>query len=431
MAFNGSGTFLRLYNWVNDKAANIKVRADRMDAEMDGMATGLSTCITKDGQTTITANLPMANFRHTGVGNASARTDYAAAGQVQDGKLNWVAAGGTADAITATYSPAITALVDGQICHVRAGFANTTTTPTFAPNGLTARTITKNGNQALVAGDIYGSGHELILRYRLSDTKWELLNPVYPFVPSLAPFVDSTAIIKGSADATKLLRIEVDGFTTGTTRVMTPPNEDFTVVGVATVQTLTNKTLTNAIVGTQSAGDNSTKAASTAYADAAVAAAAIKVAKYTYDVASGTNGGTPTAGAWTTRPVNTELYDDIGLTLTSNAISLPAGTYNISANMVFGSTDANFTSVKGRLRNTTDSSDAGLFMTGLQPVGGSTNTANYILSMNKERVVLAGTKTFELQYYISAARTNAGLGQAYSAPATTERYVEWIIEKIA
>lgn len=44
-----------------------------------------------------------------------------------------------------------------------------------------------------------------------------------------APFIDSTAIIKGSADATKLLRFEVDGFTTATTRVLTPPNADGTI----------------------------------------------------------------------------------------------------------------------------------------------------------------------------------------------------------
>lgn len=51
-----------------------------------------------------------------------------------------------------------------------------------------------------------------------------------------APFIDSTAIIKGSADATKLLRIEVDGFTTGTTRVATPPNQDFTIAGTDVLQ---------------------------------------------------------------------------------------------------------------------------------------------------------------------------------------------------
>lgn len=54
-----------------------------------------------------------------------------------------------------------------------------------------------------------------------------------------APFIDSTAIIKGSADATKLWRVEVDGFTTGTTRVATPPNADFTMAGLEVTQTFT------------------------------------------------------------------------------------------------------------------------------------------------------------------------------------------------
>ena len=44
-----AGVFARLYNWVTDAAAGVKIRADRMDAEMDGMATGLSTCVLKDG----------------------------------------------------------------------------------------------------------------------------------------------------------------------------------------------------------------------------------------------------------------------------------------------------------------------------------------------------------------------------------------------
>lgn len=177
MPYNGAGVFNRLYSWVNDAAANIKIRADRMDNEMNGMAVALSTAITKDGQTTITANLPMAGFRHTGVGNAASRTDYSSFGQVQDGKAAWVDGGGTADAITAAYSIPITTLVDGQLCYVRATAANATATPTFSPNGLTARTIVKNGGQALVAGDIAGDGHELVLRYDLPNTHWELLNP--------------------------------------------------------------------------------------------------------------------------------------------------------------------------------------------------------------------------------------------------------------
>jgi hypothetical protein len=67
MAFNGTGTFVRIYNWVQDKANSIKITASRMDTEMDGFATGLSNCIVKDGQTsgaiinTPTINTPTIN----------------------------------------------------------------------------------------------------------------------------------------------------------------------------------------------------------------------------------------------------------------------------------------------------------------------------------------------------------------------------------
>lgn len=92
--------------------------------------------------------------------------------------LNWVAAGGTADAITATYSPAVPSLTDGLLCFFRATASNATTTPTFAPNGLTAHTITKKGGAVLSVGDIPGNLSEVILRYNLASTRWELLNPV-------------------------------------------------------------------------------------------------------------------------------------------------------------------------------------------------------------------------------------------------------------
>lgn len=288
MAFNGSGVFQRLYNWTNDAAANIKIRADRMDNEMNGMATGLSTCITKDGQTTVTADLPMAGFRHTGVGAGAARTDYTRLDQTQDGKLAWVDGGGTADAITASYAIPITTLVDGQLCYVRATAANATTTPTFSPSALTAQIIVKEGGAALVAGDIAGDGHELILRYDLTNTRWELLNPKPPVIPNipynfassssasslefyedtdngtnkitlLGPasigsdstvqlpgagtlatlagtetytnkkLSDSTCTFVDEGDVTKQLAFQCSGITTGTTRTLTIPDASGTI----------------------------------------------------------------------------------------------------------------------------------------------------------------------------------------------------------
>jgi hypothetical protein len=184
MPFNGAGSFTRP---VSDYVFDTVISETDMNTEMAGIATGLSTCMLKDGTQTLTANIPFGGFKITGYGSSStpnAHTDVPSMGQVQDGKINWVDGGGTADAITATYSPAITTLVDGQLCFVRATAANATTTPTFAPNGLTARTIVKTGGQALVAGDIAGDGHELILRYDLTNTRWELLNPATADVPN-------------------------------------------------------------------------------------------------------------------------------------------------------------------------------------------------------------------------------------------------------
>ncbi len=68
MAFNGSGVFNRLFVWGTDKTNLVPVTASRMDSEMDGFATGLSTCITKDGQTAITAAIPWNSQNLTGVG---------------------------------------------------------------------------------------------------------------------------------------------------------------------------------------------------------------------------------------------------------------------------------------------------------------------------------------------------------------------------
>ena len=60
MSYNGSGTFNRSYNWTNDATNGILVRSDRMDGQDNEFATGLSTVICKDGQTTTTAAIPFA-----------------------------------------------------------------------------------------------------------------------------------------------------------------------------------------------------------------------------------------------------------------------------------------------------------------------------------------------------------------------------------
>ncbi|WP_276979245.1 hypothetical protein, partial [Flavobacterium filum] len=54
---------------------------------------------------------------------------------------------------------------------------------------------------------------------------------------------DSLFTVQDNADATKQLRFEVSGITTATTRTLTVPNADTTIVGTDVAQTLTNKTI--------------------------------------------------------------------------------------------------------------------------------------------------------------------------------------------
>lgn len=68
---------------------------------------------------------------------------------------------------------------------------------------------------------------------------------------------DNNFRIAGSSDNTKLLAFEVDGLTTATTRTLTVPDANTTIVGTDTTQTLTNKTLTSPQVnfGSDATGD--------------------------------------------------------------------------------------------------------------------------------------------------------------------------------
>lgn len=97
--------------------------------------------------------------------------------RLQTGSAITATASGTSDAITASFTPAITALANGMTLFVRAAAANTTATPTFAPDGLPAKTIVKGNNLALVAGDIAGAGHWLEMNYDATLDKWVLQNP--------------------------------------------------------------------------------------------------------------------------------------------------------------------------------------------------------------------------------------------------------------
>jgi hypothetical protein len=145
-----------------------------------------------------------------------------------------------------------------------------------------------------------------------------------------------------------------------------------------------------------------------------------QVASFTEYQASGTNGGSSTAGSFIKRTLNTTLLNTItGCTLTASVISLPAGTYEFTANSI--TLNGNQSQIK--LRNTTDSTDV-LFSTNeYQPNGTATNPI-------AGSFTIAGTKNFEIQYRVITAKASDGLGVDCGF-TTSNCYTNCLIRKVA
>lgn len=150
MAWNGSGTFTRNQDWTADRDAgnpdNI-ISADKMDDEFDNYKTGIENTLTRDGQNSPSANLPMNAKKHTNVAIASALTEYARSSQIQDETIVYCGTSSGTDTITATVPLSGSFDTAGQRVTFKAGGTNT------GAATFNAVTIQKNG-QALVAGDI-------------------------------------------------------------------------------------------------------------------------------------------------------------------------------------------------------------------------------------------------------------------------------------
>ena len=96
MSFNGSGVFV-INSSGQPVSANTLIEASVFNAFTADVATGLSTAITKDGQSTVTANLPMAGYRLTGLGAGSAAGNslryeqlFSTSAVTLLGAMNWV-----------------------------------------------------------------------------------------------------------------------------------------------------------------------------------------------------------------------------------------------------------------------------------------------------------------------------------------------------
>jgi hypothetical protein len=119
----------------------------------------------------------------------------------------------------------------------------------------------------------------------------------------------------------------------------------------------------------------------------------------------GTNAGTFTSGAERTRDLNTIIVNTItGASLSSNQITLPAGTYFIEASAPAYKVDFH----KALWRNVTDSTTLIQGTSELTGSGVDVTTRSFY----SNRFTIATSKAFELRHWCSATRAGDGFGRA-------------------
>lgn len=170
MSYNGSGVF-NINTAGQPVITGTTISSTTFNTLTADLATGLTTALTKDGQSTPTANIGMGAFKITNLAAGTVASDAARLDQVQGGAATFITVTGT-DTLTGTVSPALSAYATGnQFSFV---VANTNTgAVTINVDGIGAKAITRTGTTALVAADmVAGQAVEIIY----DGTRFQLVN---------------------------------------------------------------------------------------------------------------------------------------------------------------------------------------------------------------------------------------------------------------
>ena len=172
MSYNGSGTF-NINSAGQPVVSGTVISSTAFNSLTADLATGLSTALTKDGQTTPTANISLGTYKITNLGVGTAATDAARVSQLQNFSVSTLITVAGTDTITGTVSPSLTAYTAGQIFSFVVGTTNTGAV-TLNIDGLGAKAVTRTGAIALVAGGMV-TGQVALVEY--DGTRFQLLDP--------------------------------------------------------------------------------------------------------------------------------------------------------------------------------------------------------------------------------------------------------------
>jgi len=170
MSYNGSGVF-NINTAGQPVITGTTISSTTFNNLTADLATGLTTALTKDGQSTPTANIGMGAFKITNLAAGTVASDAARLDQVQGGAATFITVAGT-DTLTGTVVPALSAYATGNQFSFLVANTNTGAV-TLNVDGIGAKAITRTGTTALVAGDmVAGQAVEIIY----DGTRFQLVN---------------------------------------------------------------------------------------------------------------------------------------------------------------------------------------------------------------------------------------------------------------
>lgn len=170
MSYNGNGVFL-INTAGQPVVAGTVISSTSFNALTNDLANGLTNAITKDGQTTPLANIPMGGFRITDLAAGVAASDAVRLSQLQGNTLNFMTVSGT-DVLTGSLVPPLLAYVTGAMFSFVVANTNTSTV-TLNIDGLGAKTVMRNGTETLQAGDLT-AGNIVVVIY--DGTEFQLIS---------------------------------------------------------------------------------------------------------------------------------------------------------------------------------------------------------------------------------------------------------------
>ena len=165
--YSGSGV------WASDEGAAVKILSSRHDTHDQDLATGINSCLAKDGSNAATSNLNLGGFRYTNAAVATSNSDLARASQVIDASLIYAGTtAGTTTAYTLTPSIVITRTV-GMIVRAKI-HATSTGTATLNVSGTGAANIVSRSGSQVPTGTLLINTY---LDFMWDGTNWMVVGP--------------------------------------------------------------------------------------------------------------------------------------------------------------------------------------------------------------------------------------------------------------